>query len=209
MPGPPPKKARGTRRGAGTGGFRQLAAVPAAKVPAWPLAEDTALAEERDQLAEQLASWQAQHDAEPDRRKRHRLRQYIARDRAALAVLEGGLEGSEVRELALWSDLWTSPQAAIWAESPATVREVALYVRWMIRAERGDLRASAEARQLSDRLGINPLALLKLRAEIENVDEVMAAGRERRKRLLEAETRAIAIGQDPARATDPRGSLFS
>lgn len=191
------------------GGFRQLAAVPDAAAPAWPLGDNVEAQRERDELAAQLASWQAQHDAEPDRRKRHRLRQYISRDRDALAVLEAGLDGGEAAELSLWADLWASPQAAIWAESPATVREVALYVRWMIRAEAGDLRASAEARQLSDRLGINPLALLKLRAEIENVDEVMSAGRERRKRALEAETRAIALGQEPARPGDPRGALWS
>ncbi|PBO23035.1 hypothetical protein CLM85_18600, partial [Streptomyces albidoflavus] len=50
-------------------------------------------------------------------------------------------------------------------------REVAQYVRWKVRAELGDLDASKEARQLADRLGLSPLAMLRLRWEIA-ADEV-------------------------------------
>ncbi|WP_074848216.1 hypothetical protein [Gordonia westfalica] len=53
----------------------------------------------------------------------------------------------------------------IWEESH-THREVAQYVRWKVRAEQGDLKAAAEARQLSDRLGLNPLALMRLRPRL-------------------------------------------
>ena len=41
------------------------------------------------------------------------------------------------------------------------------YVRLKILAECGDLEAGKEARQWSDRLGLNPLAMLRLRWEID------------------------------------------
>ena len=50
------------------------------------------------------------------------------------------------------------PQAVMWEESSAG-REVAQYVRWKIRGEQGDLESAKEARMLSDRLGLNPLAV--------------------------------------------------
>jgi hypothetical protein len=77
-------------------------------------------------------------------------------------------------------ELWSTPQAIIWEESFAH-REVAQYVRWKIRGEQGDLKASVEARQLSDRLGLNPLALMRLRTEIEHADEAADKGDKRRK----------------------------
>ena len=79
---------------------------------------------------------------------------------------------------------------------------MALYARWMVRAEQGDTKAAAEARQLSDRLGINPAALLKLRAEIENVDAVEDRGRRRRARTTEGQGKAEG-------GTDPRAGLFA
>jgi hypothetical protein len=80
-------------------------------------------------------------------------------------------------ELKLWRDLWKTPQAVAW-ERLGWTREVAQYVRWKVLGESGDLNAAKEARQLSDRLGLSPLALLRLRWEI--VDQrptaVSAAG---------------------------------
>lgn len=47
-------------------------------------------------------------------------------------------------------------------------RTVARYVRAMVRSEAADAPASlmAEARQLEDRLGLTPMAMLRLRWEI-------------------------------------------
>lgn len=67
-------------------------------------------------------------------------------------------------EAALWADLWASPQAVAW-EDLGWVRTVARYARIVLVAERrGKPNAAvmAEARQLEDRLGLNPKAMRSL-----------------------------------------------
>ena len=73
-------------------------------------------------------------------------------------------------ERKLWAELWRTPQAVMWERTNAH-REVAAYVRWSLAAEAGDLRAAPEARQLSDRLGLTPLALRRLEWEIVEATE--------------------------------------
>ncbi|MCO1575351.1 hypothetical protein M8C13_06200 [Crossiella sp. SN42] len=65
----------------------------------------------------------------------------------------------------LWAQLWATPQAWAW-ERLGWMVEPALYVRLLVAAEAGHLKSAAEARQWSDRLGLSPLALLRLRWEI-------------------------------------------
>lgn len=83
-------------------------------------------------------------------------------------------------ELALWADLWRLPQACVW-EKQGSHREVAQYVRWKVKAESGDLKAAPEARQMSDRLGLTPLAMLRLRWEI--VSDELGQARESKSEL--------------------------
>lgn len=66
------------------------------------------------------------------------------------------------RELEVWDDIWATPQAVAW-ERLGWTHDVALYVRTLVTAEFGDLKATTEARQWSDRLGLNPTAMLKNR----------------------------------------------
>lgn len=64
----------------------------------------------------------------------------------------------------LWTQLWASPQAVAW-EDLGWVRTVARYARIALVAERrGKPNAAvmAEARQLEDRLGLNPKAMRSL-----------------------------------------------
>lgn len=68
-------------------------------------------------------------------------------------------------EQVLWDELWALPQAVAW-ERFNYGREVAQYVVWKIMAEAGSLDASKESRQISDRLGLTPLAMLRLRWEV-------------------------------------------
>jgi len=70
-------------------------------------------------------------------------------------------EATGLRETALWAALWATPQAVAW-ERMRSEREVAMYVRWSIKAESLDRDAASEARQLADRLGLNPKALRTL-----------------------------------------------
>lgn len=77
---------------------------------------------------------------------------------------------STATERKLWAELWRTPQAVMWERTHAH-REVAAYVRWSLAAEAGDLRAAPEARQLSDRLGLTPLALRRLEWEIVEATE--------------------------------------
>lgn len=70
------------------------------------------------------------------------------------------------RELDMWQRVWKLPQAVMWERLGWTV-EVALYVRLVVDAERSAAtKALAEARQWSDRLGLNPAAMLRNRWRI-------------------------------------------
>ena len=115
-----------------------------------------------------------------------------------MLVTQLGLEIEQARdaEVGLWADLWGIPQAVIWEESHAQ-REVAQYVRWKIAGEQGNLDSAKEARMLSDRLGLNPLALLRLRAEIEHVEAAEAQGEQRRRAVPTAQATRRKKGDDP------------
>ena len=67
--------------------------------------------------------------------------------------------------------LWKTPQATQW-EKRGWLREVALYARHQAKAEAGSLDDAKEARQREDRLGLNDMAMLRLRWEI--VDDAAA-----------------------------------
>jgi len=67
------------------------------------------------------------------------------------------------RQRRLWAKLWRTPQAVAW-ERFEWSRVVARYVRVVLEAEDElDAKLLAEARQLEDRLGLTPLAMLRLR----------------------------------------------
>lgn len=89
----------------------------------------------------------------------------LTRAKERVAELQAVVDIQYERELELWRELWRLPQAVAW-ERLLWLREVAQYVRWKVLGESGDLDAAKEARQLADRLGLSPLALLRLRWEI-------------------------------------------
>lgn len=106
-------------------------------------------------------------------------------------------------DAAVWADLWRTPMAVAW-ELDNNVRTVARYLRVMRAAEdalaAGEVNAAAlaEVRQLEDRLGLTPLALLRLRWEIDSTDEVAArrkpAASSTRRRLKAVDPGAVARG---------------
>ena len=67
-------------------------------------------------------------------------------------------------ESAAWKQAWTTPQAVAW-ERLGWVRPVARYVRCLVQAEEVGAPAAllGEVRQMEDRLGLSPMALLRLR----------------------------------------------
>lgn len=74
------------------------------------------------------------------------------------------------RELILWASIWRTPQAAVWARN-GWAHDAAMYVRYLVLGEAGSLDSAKEARMWSDRLGLNPAAMLKNRWRVRS-DEV-------------------------------------
>lgn len=76
----------------------------------------------------------------------------------------------------VWAHLWSLPQAVAWEEMAAE-RVVARYCRVLLAAERPKATAAhlQEVRQLEDRLGLSPMAMLRLRWSIGDVVEAGAA----------------------------------
>lgn len=177
MSGPPPKhpSARARRNNP----RKDFVSLPAAgregPAPAWPLLPDVELTGARERLLDQVTQLSLELAESGDPKLRRKVESLEMR----AAVLKVQLEQAVDAEVQLWEKLWAMPQAVVWEESHAD-REVAQYVRWKVRAEQGDLKAATEARQLSDRLGLNPLALLRLRLEIERAGEAEDRGRKRR-----------------------------
>jgi hypothetical protein len=177
--GPPPKPpgtARGHRRHPG------LVVLPAAgrsgKTPPWPLVDDIAkqvylrlAGEKAERLREELPDCPARSRAKLERELDAALQQ--------ASVLEAEIAAHRSLESQLWAELWATPQAAQW-DALGWHRDVAQYVRHKVRGELGSLDDAKEARQWSDRLGLNPLAMLRLRWEFERVEAAEDEGRKRR-----------------------------
>lgn len=71
------------------------------------------------------------------------------------------MPGASGRELELWAQVWTTPQACAWVEEPWRHYTVAEWVRWSVKAEAEDAGAaiiSAKIR-LADQVGLTPAGL--------------------------------------------------
>jgi hypothetical protein len=141
------------------------------RAPNWPLIPDVVLTARRD-LAEAKVE-QLEYDLEELRDAGKPCGTAEAKlDRAREAALICNRQLAEQRKLetALWKDLWSLPQSVEW-ERLGWFRDVAIYVRHHVLGQLGDLDNAREARQWSDRLGLTPLAMLRLRWEVAR-DEV-------------------------------------
>ena len=77
-------------------------------------------------------------------------------------------------ELDMWQQLWTTPQATMWA-SMHIERVIARYVMVACLAEQTQQAGLlTEVRQMEDRLGLTPLSLQKLQWKIEHQDVLPA-----------------------------------
>ena len=69
----------------------------------------------------------------------------------------------------MWEQLWATPQAAAWERMGLAIRyEVAHYIAFTLRGRTAN--ADLERRQISDRLGMNPLAMRRLGWEVKTPD---------------------------------------
>lgn len=180
--GPPPKPAGERRRRNATIAMTRLpAGGRKGDPPKWPLIDDVVATTQRD-MARRHADELELQLLEPDLQGRQRasVQRKLDAAQSAATVLDKQIEAQAALESELWRDLWATPQAAAW-ERLGWTREVAQYVRWKVKAELGDLDASKEARQLGDRLGLTPLAMLRLRWEVAP-DEVAEQRQERTSR---------------------------
>lgn len=177
--GPPPKPAgERRRRNAAVAMTRLPAGGRTGDAPRWPLIDDVVTTAQRD-MAQRHADELELQLLEPDLQGRQRAAAQRKLDAAQsmATVLSKQIEAQVALEAELWRDLWATPQAVAW-ERLGWTREVAQYVRWKVKAELGDLDSSKEARQLADRLGLTPLAMLRLRWEVD-ADEVAEQRQER------------------------------
>jgi hypothetical protein len=165
------------------------------KTPPWPLPDDIGrqvllarLEAKVEELQEQL------RDCQP--RSRAKLERSLEASLNQSAVLGAELSAQRKMETALWADLWKTPQAAQWEEL-GWHRDVAQYVRHKVRGEMGSLDDAKEARQWSDRLGLNPLAMLRLRWETERVEDAEDKGRRRRAATKPAAKKTAKKPKDP------------
>jgi hypothetical protein len=132
--------------------------------PEWPLIPDVVMAARRD-----LAEAKVEH-LRYDLSEGKPVEFHLERAEEKLAILERQLAEQKRLEAQVWDDLWTTPQSIAW-EQLGWLRDVAQYVRHKVLAELGDMDSAKEARQWSDRLGLSPLAMLRLRWRIAD-DEV-------------------------------------
>lgn len=173
--GPPPKANR-QRRNATVAMTRLPAEGRSGKTPVWPLPDDvvTTVKLEMAQAAVERLTYELEDGPTPA--KARAVERKLKAEEFEVAVLTKRLAMQRAMEKKLWRELWRTPQATMW-ERLSWTRDAAQYVRWKVQAELGDLDAAKEARQLSDRLGLTPLALLRLRWEIVAEEEAAGAGR--------------------------------
>lgn len=171
--GPPPKHpAQRARRNATVA----LTPLPSegrtGPAPPWPLPDDPRLVAAVNLHTGEIRRLQREAKSTEDGRTGRKVERALGRERGRLALAREQLRGQRDLELAVWVEAWATPQAVQW-ERMRWTRDVAMYVRLRVMGELGDLDAAKEARQLSDRLGLSPLALLRLRWTVA-VDEVAA-----------------------------------
>jgi hypothetical protein len=165
--GPPPKHPSQRRRTNATISLTQLPAEGRqGDIPAWPLMPDVALVVRRDlALAKAEELRDKLNEAEADGKPGGSIERRLDRALEAAAICAAQLAAAADLEQTLWRDLWRLPQAVQW-DRLGWMRDVAQYVRHKTLGELGDLKSAQEARMWSDRLGLNPQAMLRLRWEV-------------------------------------------
>src|SRR6266704_5199955 len=138
------------------------------RAPRWPLPPEVARPARLAYLRDQEVALRAEIEiawADGDAKKARSLDDKASRLKERAIALEAEIEATREAQVALWRALWRTPQAVAW-ERLGWTREVAQYALWKVQAEQGNLEAAKEARQHADRLGLSPMAMLRLRWEV-------------------------------------------
>ncbi len=185
--GPAPKPPENRARRNATVAMTALPAEGRRKpAPKWPLIPDVVMSAKRDLAEAKVEALQADlQDALDNRQPAGGIERRLDVALERLTILERQLAEQKRLEASLWRELWKLPQAVEW-ERLSWLRDVAQYVRHKVLAELGDLDSAKEARQWSDRLGLTPLAMLRLRWRVA-VDE-LAEKRQQREQSKLGET---------------------
>jgi len=194
--GPPPKPANARARRNATVAMTVLPMQGRGKrnAPPWPLIPDIVTTVRRDLAAAKVLKLEDDlADASPSERPGIEARLDRARER--LAIHEAQLAHQRRLEAVLWRDLWRLPQAVAWERLEWT-RDVAQYVRHKVLGELGELADAKEARQWSDRLGLSPMSMLRLRWTVAK-DEVAEKRAEREQRDADAAAAKAVPAADP------------
>lgn len=178
--GPPPKAPENRVRRNATVGMTILPAEGRTKpAPTWPLIPDVVLTAKCRMIEGKLELLQQERQEKlVAGEKTGPLDRRIDTALEQLSIAEAQLAAQRDLEATLWADLWRLPQAVEW-ERMAWLRDVAQYVRFKVLGELGDLDGAKEARQWSDRLGLTPLAMLRLRWRVAE-DEVAQKRQEKK-----------------------------
>jgi hypothetical protein len=161
------------------------------RAPNWPLIPDVILTVRRDLANDKVERLRYDiNEAEAAGQPTGPLERRLDAALETLTICERQLAEQRKLEAVLWKDLWSLPQAVQW-ERLGWTRDVAQYVRHKTLAELGDLDAAKEARQWSDRLGLSPMALLRLRWEI--VSDELAEARDAKAAPAKARPRLRAV----------------
>lgn len=178
--GPAPKPAdQRARRNATVATTKLPAEGRTGKLPRWPLIPDIVTTARRDVWAGKVDDLAYELDERlADGQPVGSVERRLDAAREQLAIHEARLREQRKLERAVWRDLWRTPQSVQW-ERLGWTRDVAQYVRHKVLGELGELDDAKEARQWSDRLGLTPLAMLRLRWEVEQVAEGSAPARRR------------------------------
>lgn len=196
--------AQRNRRNAGKTTGKEMTTLPSegfsGEIPEWPLEPDVYLAAQVAKAKAKMifAQRQVERHQDDDWRRaewEEKVLELSPNYEQAKIIWETAQE----TELRLWRLLWRTPQAVIW-DKAGWIFEVAGYARLQAKSLIGDSKSATEARQWSNLLGINPLAMMKLRLEIENLDKAQDERSDRDSR------RPVAY-QAPAIMNDPRNVL--
>ncbi|MCW2900227.1 MAG: hypothetical protein JWO67_2492 [Streptosporangiaceae bacterium] len=181
MPGPPPVRDEQRRRRNATVAMVRLPAEGrgSKRAPNWPLVPDVVMTARRQVISRKVEQLEYDRmELEAEGKSVAAVERRLDAARESLFIIEAQLAAQRKLEAELWRDLWRLPQAVQWYRLKWT-RDVAQYVRHKVMAELGDMDGAKEARQWSDRLGLTPMSMLRLRWEVA-ADEVGEKRNERK-----------------------------